>query len=634
MRQPSLLLIAIFLLFPALLPAQTFSGRVLDEKGNPAVNISVVVKGTTSGTTTDAKGVFTLTISQPLPVVLIFSGVGFEAYEVPLNEKVIANKKFEVVLLATRTELSEVVVMGYGTKKKMNMASSVTPGSSTSIVYSSLGLSGKVAGVSLRKGKSKKEKKSLPEYQTSEFFSTTTSVDYASPSDKKITGDLVAMRTGKSGKSKILTAGEVNDFTKWKMWEDYSDNEFKSYSEYWHIKPSQRYSVQVLNKEKIAQVNEAVYLIDRSTKDTLWKTFTDNTGKAELWGSFFADSVIEKNVFITDSRGNRLDHPSQFENGLNLLVKDGACKVSDEVDIAFVVDATGSMGDEIEFLKLELEDVLRSTMEKYKSLSLRAGSVFYRDKTDEYLARKVSFSDDLLSTINFVKLQQAAGGGDTPEAVDDALSVALDSLQWNPNARTRLLFLVLDAPPHGDAIKRMQQLISKAAQKGVRIIPIACSGTDKSTEFLLRSMALATNGTYAFLTDHSGVGGSHIEPTTDKYDVELLNGLLQRLIGQFLYATACDTQTLPAIDTRQVGNVLQVKLFPNPTNGQFTIESTHALKDIYIADFTGKILMRLSDQGKTGQWRVDIGKYPSGVYFVKYLTEEGKWGAEKVVLMR
>jgi len=322
---------------------------------------------------------------------------------------------------------------------------------------------------------------------------------------------------------------------------------------------------------------------------------------------------------------------------VNLLAADKACGFSNEVDIAFVVDATGSMGDEIEFLKLELEYVIRNTMQKYSSLTLNAASVFYRDKGDEYLDRHVAFNDDLLKTINFIKLQSAAGGGDGPEAVDDALTTALDSLQWHKNTRTKLLFLILDAPPHDYAKDRIRKLIAKAAAMGVRIVPIACSGTDKPTEFLLRSMALATNGTYAFLTNHSGVGLSHIEPTTDKYEVELLNNLLQRIIGQFLYAKDCGEdyakQAQPT-ETNQPTNLLSLKLYPNPTNGQFTIESNKEFKEIFVADFTGKILMRLAVGDNKEKWTADLRQYPNGTYLVKYITKENTWGAEKVVLAR
>jgi len=101
----------------------------------------------------------------------------------------------------------------------------------------------------------------------------------------------------------------------------------------------------------------------------------------------------------------------------------------------------------------------------------------------------------------------------------------------------------MDAPPHDKAKSEMALLIRNAAAKGIRIVPVACSGTDKATEFIMRSIALATNGTYLFLTDDSGIGNGHIKPTTDKFKVELLNDLLQRIMEQMCFVNTCDAPT-------------------------------------------------------------------------------------------
>src|SRR2546425_636072 len=82
------------------------------------------------------------------------------------------------------------------------------------------------------------------------------------------------------------------------------------------------------------------------------------------------------------------------------------------------------------FLKMELEDVITKTFKKYNDLDLRVGSVFYRDRGDEYVTKYIDFQADLLKVLNFIKLQSADGGGDEPEAVDSALDVALNQLQW------------------------------------------------------------------------------------------------------------------------------------------------------------------------------------------------------------
>jgi hypothetical protein len=146
-------------------------------------------------------------------------------------------------------------------------------------------------------------------------------------------------------------------------------------------------------------------------------------------------------------------------------------------------------------------------------------------------------------------------------------------------------------------------------------------------------MALATNGTYLFLTDNSGVGLPHIKPTTDTYDVELLNSLLQRVIKQMISAPACaDSKTELSVFVK-TENTEKIKIYPNPTSGKFKIESSKALKEIYIADFNGKILQRLSVNDKDRIWNVNIGTYANSTYLVKYITSDNKWGAEKVVLI-
>ncbi len=72
----------------------------------------------------------------------------------------------------------------------------------------------------------------------------------------------------------------------------------------------------------------------------------------------------------------------------------------------------------------------------------------------------------------------------------------------------------------------------KAAEKGIKIIPITASGIDKTTEYLMRSFAILTNGSYVFITDDSGVGNDHLEPTIGEFEIEKLNDLMVRLVGE------------------------------------------------------------------------------------------------------
>ena len=138
----------------------------------------------------------------------------------------------------------------------------------------------------------------------------------------------------------------------------------------------------------------------------------------------------------------------------------------------------------------------------------RLGLLFYRDEGDVYVTKLSDFTTDIAYQVDFISNQSANGGGDYPEAVDQALDEAINKASWsNENTEsTKILIHVLDAPPH--YTKTNLQLFSKsiitAAEKGIRIIPVASSGIDKWTEFLLRTEALMTGGTYTYITNDSG----------------------------------------------------------------------------------------------------------------------------------
>ena len=96
--------------------------------------------------------------------------------------------------------------------------------------------------------------------------------------------------------------------------------------------------------------------------------------------------------------------------------------------------------------------------------------------------------------------------------------------------------MLLDAPAHhnDNVIKSLHSSIEAYAKAGIKIIPVAASGVDKNTEFMLRFFAVSTSGTYVFLTNDSGIGGDHIQASVGEYEVELLNELIVRLIDKYL----------------------------------------------------------------------------------------------------
>ena len=231
-----------------------------------------------------------------------------------------------------------------------------------------------------------------------------------------------------------------------------------------------------------------------------------------------------------------------------------------ELDLAFVVDATGSMGDELEYLKAELQAIARTVRAEFPQVSTRFALVMYRDDGDEYVVRTFDFTPDLGTFQQRLDAQRAHGGGDYPEAMERALG-ALHQLTWREGNTARLAFLVADAPPHTQHSAAFLHEANRARLSGIKVYPVAASGVAQEAEYLMRIAAQLTLGRYIFLTDDSGVGGPHEEPTIPCYQVQSLKNVLTRAVTSEL---AGQRQPVPASDVlRSVGN---------PQDGVCTLE--------------------------------------------------------------
>lgn len=497
-------------------------------------------------------------------------------------------------------------------------------------------------------------------YSTAPASRTTSSYDGV---DKYVAED-VATGSGSGGRARALTAGEINDFSKWELWQKYTKNELNAHQTSWNIAPYGRYTLMLQSRTGLPLADALVKLM--VSNKAVFSSRTDNTGKAELWLSIKNDKpVVDGKVSIEvvyNGKTSKISKADAFEKGMNHLMLDVSCQEVENVDVAFVVDATGSMGDEINFLKAEISDIVYQSKAISSKLNFRFANVFYRDLGDAYVTKTMNFNRVLTEATNYIAEQSAGGGGDYEEAVEIALDTAINKLTWSETARTRILFLVLDAPPHNTDANRakLETLIKQAAEKGIRIVPIGASGINKSTEYLLRAMALGTNGTYTFLTNHSGIGNTHIAPTTDKYDVETLNDVMIRILKSYTYMPDCQqqipdlalnipdsivTNELPApkdsLDsinrlTKPQPNdqkVIRWSYYPNPTNGIVNIVSDIDIEELYVTDLSGKVLQIIKKIEKGRIHQVDLSQYATGIYLIRY-PDGDNWLSGKVVLHR
>ncbi len=103
-----ILTLVIFSLIIVNVKAVTIKGKVSDENGNPIPGVTVLIEGTTTGTTTDIDGLYQIEVNDST-LKLRFSFVGYERLSIPIKNKTLINIK----LKKSRTELNEVMVMGY-----------------------------------------------------------------------------------------------------------------------------------------------------------------------------------------------------------------------------------------------------------------------------------------------------------------------------------------------------------------------------------------------------------------------------------------------------------------------------------------------------------------------------------------
>ncbi|MBO7546751.1 MAG: T9SS type A sorting domain-containing protein, partial [Paludibacteraceae bacterium] len=212
------------------------------------------------------------------------------------------------------------------------------------------------------------------------------------------------------------------------------------------------------------------------------------------------------------------------------------------------------------------------------------------------------------------------------------------------------------APCHQDSatIALLHAQVKAAAKQGIRVVPVVCSGLRESGELLMLELALLTNGTSFFLTDDSGIGDTHLKPTTDSLKVEHLNDMLVRTIIEFSRMPQCqpqwadsalaptdeeaflpnpfdpeDLDTIPqTAPVRPLDEVLTVR--PNPCDDFFLADLPLGADALFLVDLTGKTLQNLGPQ-RAESLTVNVGAYPTGIYFLKAFVG-GNWYTRKIIV--
>jgi hypothetical protein len=198
------------------------------------------------------------------------------------------------------------------------------------------------------------------------------------------------------------------------------------------------------------------------------------------------------------------------------------------VEVAFVLDTTGSMASLIEGAKRKICSIATTIIDENPGADIRMGLIAYRDIGDEYVTRRIDLTADIQDLYARLLELKARGGGDWPESVNEALHEGITRLAWTPGADiSRIIFLVGDAPPHLDYEQDVKypQALAVARQKDI-VVNAVQAGEARDTMRVWREIAQMGGGQYIPIPQD---GGKLVVIETP-FDIEIIE-LQERLNG-------------------------------------------------------------------------------------------------------
>jgi uncharacterized protein YegL len=222
------------------------------------------------------------------------------------------------------------------------------------------------------------------------------------------------------------------------------------------------------------------------------------------------------------------------------------------VEVAFVLDTTGSMSGLIEAAKRKIWSIATAIVDSNPDAEIRMGLVAYRDIGDDYVTRTVDLTTDIQDLYANLNEFKARGGGDWPESVNEALDTAVNKLKWTAGDDVRrIVFLVGDAPPHMDYAQdtKYPKTLAVARQKDI-IVNAVLAGNARDTERVWREIAQGGDGRFIPIPQDGG----QIVVIETPYDDEII--ILQNQInGTVIPYGPAPMQKRTESKTRQLSEV-------------------------------------------------------------------------------
>ena len=228
---------------------------------------------------------------------------------------------------------------------------------------------------------------------------------------------------GKKPQAGQLTAGEWNDLDHWDWWLKLMNRQkWSQYPHAWGFSTYEKLTVIAKSGNELA-VDAKVTVFD-GQDDVVWTARTNNRGEAVVFARLFSENETQEGEtytvkVVSGQYSGKAEDVQIPRSGPLTIELSSVQKKPDLLDVMFVVDTTGSMADELNYLEAELKNVVnRVKSHNDNELTVRLSSNFYRDEQDEYTVRSFTFTEDVDKVVNQIGRQEADGGGDYEEAVE------------------------------------------------------------------------------------------------------------------------------------------------------------------------------------------------------------------------
>ncbi|MDQ3248903.1 MAG: VWA domain-containing protein, partial [Chloroflexota bacterium] len=291
-----------------------------------------------------------------------------------------------------------------------------------------------------------------------------------------------------------------------------------------------------------------------------------------------------------------------------------------QLDLLFLLDATGSMDDEIDKLKASIADVADQIATLPQKPDVRYGLVAYRDRGDEYVVRPHDFTYNLEDFQANLAAVYAGGGGDTPEALGEALHRSLNDLSWRDEETVRLIILVADAPPHLDYNESFSYDTDmiEMVRRGIKLFPVGASNLDETGEYVFRQLAQFTGGKFVFLTyaeggDPSSGAGTETDHDVDNYSVDTLDRLVVRLVRDELEKLSSVVTVAQPVAQQQPSALPTATPLPPVQPFTCTVDLTTGRNDCAMAGLITEI-----EQAEGALFRLTLDPRRSGYVRVRF----------------